>query len=477
MKNISYLFATITLIILLSIPSDIMATDGYFSNGVGTRSKGFAGAGIAFLNNPFSAANNPAGIGFIEKKWSLELGVGLFNPNRQYTIIGNPTPPNMWYGPAGEVDPRYMRLGFTPGSVESGSQYFVIPTLAFTYKLGEKNTLAFNFWGNGGMNTDYDTKTYYSETIAGFGNPMPDGNPNPMANVTAPTGVNITQMFASLTYARKFGENHSIGVSPIFVYQTFEANGLQAFADMGMAGSNGAYVTNNGTSSSTGFGVKIGYQGQLFDGFRLGASVTPRIDMSEFDEYKGLFAEAGDFDVPLTWTAGVSYDISENVTLLFDFKQILYSQIKSISNPMVASTMQPFMPNPAWDGSSPDAYIPNPTFVPLGDENGAGFGWEDMNVFKIGAEFRMIENWDFRLGYSHGNQPIGQEDVLFNILAPALIEDHLSVGFSRHFGENALHFAFTYSFNNELEGPNSFDENQQIKIEMNQLEFELAFTF
>jgi long-chain fatty acid transport protein len=477
MKKINIVFATLTLIILISIPPEGMATDGYFSNGIGTRSKGFAGAGIAFLSNPFSAANNPAGIGFIEKKWSLELGVGLFNPNRQYTIIGNPTPPNMWYGPTGEVDPRYMRLGFTPGTVESGSQYFVIPTLAFTYKLGEKNTLAFNFWGNGGMNTNYDSKTYYSEIIASFGNPMPDGNPNPMANVTAPTGVNITQIFASLTYARKLGENHSLGISPIFVYQTFEANGLQAFADMGMAGANGAFVSNNGTSTSTGFGVKIGYQGELFDGFRLGASFTPRINMSAFEEYKGLFAEEGDFDVPLTWTAGASYDVGENITLLFDFKQILYSQIKSIANPMTASEMLPFIPNPAWDGSSPDAYMPNPTFVPLGDENGAGFGWDDMNIFKIGAEFRMVENWDFRLGYSHGKQPIGEDDVLFNMLAPAVIEDHLSLGFSRHFGEKALHFAFTYSFNNSLEGQNSFDENQQIQIEMNQLEFELAFTF
>ena len=72
---------------------------------------------------------------------------------------------------------------------------------------------------------------------------------------------------------------------------------------------------------------------------------------------------------------------------------------------------------------------------------------------------------------------IGEDDVLFNILAPAVIEDHLSLGFSRHFGEKALHFAFTYAFNKSLEGANAFDENQQIQIEMNQLEFELAFTF
>lgn len=477
MKKINSLITAITFITLISMSVDTFATDGYFSTGIGTRSKGFAGAGISLLNNPFSAANNPAGIGFIEKKWSLELGVGFFNPNRKYTVTGNPTTPDMWYGPEGTVDPRYMRLGFTPGTVESGSQLFVVPTLAITYKLGEKNTFAFNFWGNGGMNTNYDAKTYYSSIIDSFGDPMPDGNPNPMTGVTAPTGVNITQMFFSLTYARVLGENHSIGISPIFAYQTFEANGLQAFANMGMAGANGAFVTNNGKSSSTGFGVKIGYQGQLFDGFRLGASVTPKINMSEFDEYKGLFAEQGDFDVPLTWTAGVSYDLTENFTLLFDFKQILYAEVNSISNPMVASTMQPYMPNPAWDGSSPDAFIPNPSFVPLGDENGAGFGWDDMNIFKIGAEFRMVENWDFRLGYSHGSQPIGEDDVLFNILAPGLIQDHISLGFTRNFAKQALHFAFIYSLNKQIEGANAFDENQTIMIEMNQFEFEVAYTF
>ena len=49
------------------------ATDGYFSNGQGTKNKGFAGAGIAFLHSPFSAAINPAGLGFLNKKMSFEV--------------------------------------------------------------------------------------------------------------------------------------------------------------------------------------------------------------------------------------------------------------------------------------------------------------------------------------------------------------------------------------------------------------------
>jgi len=66
---------------------------------------------------------------------------------------------------------------------------------------------------------------------------------------------------------------------------------------------------------------------------------------------------------------------------------------------------------------------------------------------------------------------------MFNILAPGLIENHISLGFTRHLGDHALHFAFTSALNKSVEGPNPFDENQRIKLEMNQLEFELAFTF
>jgi len=144
------------------------ATDGYFSNGYGTKNKGFAGAGIAYLYSPFSAAINPAGLGFLSKKMSFEISVGLFNPNRKYTIVGAPTPPDQWgyMGPNGFVhDPRFMAFGLTEGTVESGSKLFIIPAIAFAYKLDEKNTLGLNFFGNGGMNTDYDAKSYYSAII------------------------------------------------------------------------------------------------------------------------------------------------------------------------------------------------------------------------------------------------------------------------------------------------------------------------
>jgi len=461
------------------------ATDGYFSNGQGTRNKGMAGVGIAFLNSPFSASINPAGIGFLKKKWSLEVSVGLFNPSRKYNIIGAPTTPDKWgyFDAEGTFvnDPRYSAFGLTEGTVESGSSTFIIPAIAFTYKLGEKNFLGLNFYGNGGMNTDFDAKTYYSSIIDSFGNPMPDGNPNPMANVLAPTGINMQQMFLALTYARQLGK-HSIGISPVFVYQTIEISGMQAFRDMGAAGMPGMpvdrsmYVTNNGVSSSTGIGFKIGYQGELVTGLRLGASFQPKISMGKFEDYKGLFAEEGGFDIPANWQAGLSYDITENFTIMADVKQIMYSGVKSISNPMNPQQIMPMVPNPNMT-SPADAMMPNPNFVPLGDENGAGFGWEDMMIFKLGAEFRQVENWQFRVGYSYGQQPIPESEVMFNIIAPAVNESHISVGLTRMIGEHALNLAVTHALENSVKGTNPFDPAQQIEISMNQWEFEIGFQF
>jgi len=474
-KNLS--IKVIIAFFFLATGNFTFATDGYFSNGLGTKNKGFAGAGIAYLHTPFSASINPAGLGFITKKFSFEVSVGLFNPNRNYTIIGDPTPPQSW-----PYEGRQMLLGLTPGKVESGTTTFIIPAMAVSYKHGEKNTLGFNFFGNGGMNTDFPAKTYYSDIIAGFGDPMPNGFPNPMTNVSEPTGVNITQMFISLTYARQLGEKHSLGISPIMAIQNFEAKGLQAFRDMGSAGMPGmevdrsAFVTNNGKSNSTGFGFRIGYQGELFDGFRLGATFQPKIKMSKFDEYKGLFAEEGGFDIPANWTAGIAYDLNEDLTLLFDVKQIMYSGVKSISNPMIPSQMMPMVPNP--DMTSPaDAFMPNPDFVPLGSDNGAGFGWEDMMIFKLGAEFRQVENWQFRFGYSYGKQPIPETEVMFNILAPAVNEHHISLGLSRAISDHQMHFAVTHALSNTVSGANPFDPAQTIDLNMNQWEFELGFTF
>ena len=78
----------------------------------------------------------------------------------------------------------------------------------------------------------------------------------------------------------------------------------------------------------------------------------------------------------------------------------------------------------------------------MGGSSGAGFGWQDMTVVKLGYEWQSSDAWTWRVGYSMTDQPIPESEVLFNILAPGVIEEHFTFGFTRALANNSdLNFA------------------------------------
>ncbi|HFA49841.1 MAG TPA: hypothetical protein ENJ95_12610 [Bacteroidetes bacterium] len=437
MKKEHFKQAVLTLLMVSGLmATNSFATDGYFSLGYGAMSKGMGGVGVSMYH--VSLINgNPAGLAMLGNQYSI--GVAVFNPNRQYTITGNPSPP-----PA---------FGLASGTIESDSKFFVIPNLGANWAFGANDENAFGvaIYGNGGMNTDYPTQTFYDQS-------------------EKTTGVNLAQLFASFSYSRTFAEKHGLGISAIVAYQLFEAKGLASFGGFSR---DSTKLSSNGTDNSIGFGIKVGYMGEIAEGLHIGASYQSKMAMGEFSDYAGLFAEKGGFDIPATWTAGVSYDVSDMLTVAFDVKQILYSGVKSIANPIDPMALPPAFP----DGMG--GFIPNPNQVPLGSDKGSGFGWEDMTVFKIGLEVSPNEDWTFRGGFSHGAQPIPKSEVLFNILAPGVIEDHITLGFSKSMGDsgNQLHFSFNYALNSKVSGTNPFDPGQTIDLEMNQIDVEVGYTF
>lgn len=450
MKRLSLGFA-----LLLLFSFQLTATNGYFGLGYGTLNKGAAGAGIA--NYHYSLINgNPAGNVLLGKTYMA--GLGVFAPFRQYTVSGNPS------GIPGT-------FGLMPGTAESDKNYFVVPYIGANWVFADDNALGIAIFGNGGMNTTYPTQTFFDQSVN-------------------ETGVDLAQLFANVTYSRRLSEKHSLGITAILAYQRFEALGLSNF---GPFSSDATKLTNNGHDNSTGFGFKVGYQGEITDGLSIGGVFQSTVSMGKFSDYAGLFAEGGDFDIPMSWTAGIAYDVSDKLKVMLDVKQILYSKVNSVSNPIDAMALPPAFLNPGGDPNNPADYTPNPNHVPLGANNGSGFGWDDMTIFSLGLEFSPNEDWTFRGGFSHGNNPISESEVMFNILAPGVIENHLALGFSRGFGQKGgqVHFSFNYAFNNSISGPNPFDfdptqsdpangvfvPNQTIELEMNQLDFEVGVSF
>lgn len=401
MKKINTLRATVVAAVLAT-GSSAWATDGYFPHGYGMQSLGMGGASVAMTDNAFAGANNPALAAFAGNRY--EIGANIFMPKRGASRTG-----------AGPMD----------GNVESGSSTFVVPEFGYNRQLDAKTAVGLTVYGNGGMNTDYAATGVDCRPNGG-----PDSN---MLCGNTKLGVNLMQLIVAPTFAYKLSEASAVGVSPLFVYQQFKASGLQAFAgNPGWTGPQpndfAANTTDNGNDSSKGLGVRLGYTTALNDAVRFGASYSPRINMSRFKKYSQLFAESGDFDIPENYAFGVSIQAAPALMLALDYQRINYSDVKAIGNQMMQGG-------------------------PLGADNGPGFGWADLNVFKLGVEWKQSQNLTLRAGYNHTNNPVSSANVTFNIIAPGVITDHYTLGATYKLDDKSdLTFAYMYAPKNTVTG-------------------------
>jgi long-chain fatty acid transport protein len=399
-------------------------------HGTGTKSKALAGAGVALPIDSLSAATNPASLAFVGKRY--DAGLAIFNPSREYTITGAPS------GFPGT-------FGLTPGTVDSGSDYHPVPHFGANWELSNGAAFGLSVYGQGGMNTDYPTATFYDPT-------------------SSSTGVNLSQLFVVPTFAKAFGNGkHALGISPILSYQMFEAEGVLSF---GQFSSDPTKLSGTGSDAGMGFGFEVGYLGQFTDTFSFGVSYQSKISMDEFSDYAGLFAEQGGFDIPSTWTAGFAYKIGDYGAFLIDYQEIMYSDTASVSNPF-ANLFNLFGP------------IADPRPFLLGGDQGPGFGWNDMEVIKVGYQWGN-EDWIWRVGFSTTDQPIEPSEVLFNILAPGVMEEHYTFGFSKSMASgNEFNFALMHAPSVSASGANLLEAPglQTIELEMSQLELEIGYSW
>ena len=124
--------------------------------------------------------------------------------------------------------------------------------------------------------------------------------------------------------------------------------------------------------------------------------------------------------------------------------------------------------------------IPNLRNAQLGSADGAGFGWEDMTVFKLGVLVDTAGPWTYRFGFSLGSQPVTEAGVFPSIIAPAVVQEHYTFGFSRKLkGRSAFHAAILRAPSKRLSGPNPLEAPgaQTIELEMDQWELDLGFSW
>lgn len=368
------------------------ATNGYFSHGYGIKAKGMGGVGIALPQDSLAAATNPAGMVLVGNR--ADVGIDWFKPTRGTELVG---------------------MGPISGSYDgSGDSSFLIPEFGYNKMLSADSSVGISVYGNGGMNTKYkDLNTRTGGAIFGQGD----------------LGVDMMQLFIAPTYATKLNADNAIGISLNIAYQRFRMEGIQNF--VGFSATPGS-LTNNGYDSATGYGVRIGWTGQLSPSVTLGATYQSKTKIGSWNKYAGLFAEQGSMDIPANYGVGIAVKLNDSTTVAADIEQIVYSGIASVNNPISNLMVQGNL---------------------LGTNNGGGFGWRDMTVFKLGISHQYNNGLVVRAGYNHGSQPIPDSETMFNVLAPGVIEDHLSLGATWALSsESEITIGYTHAFQKNVTG-------------------------
>jgi long-chain fatty acid transport protein len=357
--------ASLALMALAALPHAAQATNGYFSHGYGVKSQAIAGVGIALPQDGLAAATNPAGTAFTGTR--LDVGLNYFAPSRGAEIKNN----------LAGLDGDYSG---------DGKKSFFIPEFGYSRALSSTTSVGLAVYGNGGMNTQYDT------------------NPFGAWGVQGKAGVNLEQLFISPSVAFKVTPDQVLGIALNLAYQRFSAYGISPFS---AASLHPDKVSDQGTDSSTGAGVRLGWIGQISPQWRLGATWASKIS-GKFDKYKGLFPDGGSFDIPGNYGVGLSFQPTPDWTIGADYQVIQYSGVKAVSKPLSQLA----------------------TGHLLGSPDGPGFGWKDVSVIKLGFIHELSSTVTLRAGYSHATQAVPADQTFFNVLAPGVVQDHITIGFS-----------------------------------------------
>lgn len=229
-------------------------------------------------------------------------------------------------------------------------------------------------------------------------------------------GLQRTVIAPSLTTG--WGEGGSVRLTGVLAYQRFASIALGTTSD--------AWTPLPGweRDSSYGVGARIDIGNAIGERLRWGLGVQSRVGMGTFSDYRGVFADKGDFDIPASAMATLSYALTPDFSLDAGVQRVQYSAIR----PFTSSN------------------LPTRFLALLGDSASPVFAWRDLNVYSIGWSMRDDDVGSLQMRYTTRQQPVPTSRLLERALAPATANDMLSLAWSRPFGRaTSLGFSASYA--------------------------------
>lgn len=360
----------------------------------------------------FAGASNPAKLAFVKDR--LDLNLLMFSPNRRIKRTDTGTPFDF--------------------ASKSKNSFFPLPEAGYARSVSETVSVGVSLYGNGGLNTEFHDDTGVPDTNA---NPEKCGSePGNFLLGCGRLGFDLAQIIVAPTLSWRYDPSQSIGISALIGYQRIKVYGFQALEGISAHPDN---VSNQGSDGSFGVGVRIGWYSRVLPWLDLGAAYSSRMYFEDFDRYRGLIADNGNFDMPQNVSVGVAIRPAEKWEIGADIQRMFWGDVRALSNGVLNS-------------------LEDPQNSPFGSKNGSGFNWVDRNSYRAGVAYAATPSLTFRGGVTYGKRPVadsGANSVTLNLFAPNP-EWQLTVGGSRSFDSwGEVHLAVGHYLKKEFEGPSS----------------------
>jgi long-chain fatty acid transport protein len=361
------------------LPVILLAQAGHIMQGIGATNMSMGGAATAQPIDINGALQwNPAAISAFDSK-VISVNAGLFfsSPVLYSTA---PTPG----GPMSGVtkDDRGVSL---------------MPALAMVWgKKNSKHSFGVSAFG-----------------ISGFGVTFPESNTNPINMPQNMGGFGRIQsdyqlMQVGLTYAYKITDQFSIGLAPTFNYSALKLAPNPLSSPSQTLG----YPVSD-KASALGIGAQVGVFYNSGKGIKLGASYKSPQSFGNFD-FENTYldgSKAPNVKFKMNYPAIVSFGIgySKNkIDVALDYRFVNYKNTAGFKEK-------------GWTNTA----------------SVAGFGWKNMSVVSAGIQYKGINKFPLRVGYTYSSNPINPELAFFSTPATAVIK-------------NAFQFGFGYEFNSRF---------------------------
>jgi len=468
---------------LALVPALSHATNGMNMEGYGPIATAMGGAGMAYDNGTAAMMNNPATLGLMEDGDRAELFVGFLGPDVS--------------AEAGNV------------KADSDGTAYYMPALGWVRKQ-EGLTFGFGIYGQGGMGTEYDQRTFLGDP-GRVGASLENRSELSVGRVIAPLAWNVNDklviggsadlIWAGLDLRMAMSEaqfvdlvtTRTIGEASGTLLNSFGAL-YEPFGAPAAPGSirtlNHAYFDFNDSSDFTGEAKAYGYAGKI--GFvyqasrklsiggayhtktRLGdlkssdASLLMGVEVNTGSGYTNVDIpvrgkiRVDDFQWPATWAVGMKLQATPELLLVFDVKRLLWKDV--MENFTMEFTADSSQPDPAAAGFA-GADLTATLYQ----------DWEDQTVYQVGGAYQFTRALTLRAGFNYAANPV--PDEFLNALFPAIAENHLTGGFGYRFDDTqSIDFSVVKVFENSATNPGNGSTIPAVKSTHSQLNFQFLYT-